>query len=114
MAQTLCIKCGSETKVSSYCHLCQEPLIFACTSCEYITEEKVHSDCRNAEMLAKTTTEEGAAAAAITPTPTTGKKEESIVDKPKEETVKAEPPYMTTKQDNKNFNNPFRGNLAIR
>ena len=56
MAQTLCIKCGSETKVSSYCHLCQEPLIFACSSCEYITEEKVHSDCRNAEMLAKTAT----------------------------------------------------------
>ena len=26
---------------------------------------------------------------------------ERIVDKPKEETVKAEPPYMTTKQDNK-------------
>jgi hypothetical protein len=114
MAQTLCIKCGSETKVSSYCHLCKEPLIFACTSCDYITEEKVHSDCRNAEMLAKTTTEEGAAAAAITPTPTTGKKEESIVDKPKEETVKAEPPpsappYMTREQDNKNFmnSNPF-------
>jgi hypothetical protein len=41
-------------------------------------------------MLAKTTTEEGAAAAAITPTPTTANKEESIVDKPKEETVKAE------------------------
>jgi len=41
MAQTLCIKCGSELKVSSYCQLCKEPLIFACTSCDYITEEKV-------------------------------------------------------------------------
>jgi hypothetical protein len=45
------------------------------------------------------------------PTPTIGNQEESIVDKPKEEKVKAEPrsapPYMTTKQDNKNFNNPF-------
>jgi hypothetical protein len=115
MAQTLCIKCGSETKVSSYCYLCQEPLIFACSSCDYITEEKVHSDCRNAEMLAKTT-EEGAAAA-TTPTPTTGKKEESIVDKPKEETVKAEPPsassYMTREQDNKNFNNPFIVGTAV-
>jgi hypothetical protein len=113
MAQTLCIKCGSETKVSSYCQLCQEPLIFACSSCDYITEEKVHSDCRNAEMLAKTTTEEGAAAAATTPTPTTANKEDSIVDKPKEETVKAEPPsassYMTREQYNKNFmnSNPF-------
>src|SRR5436853_3192666 len=110
MAQTLCIKCGSELKPSSYCQLCQEPLIFACTSCDYITEEKVHTDCRNAEVLAKTTTtaQEGVAAAATTtipPTPTTGnKEEESIVDKHKEEeTVKAEPrsapPYMTREQD---------------
>ncbi len=67
MAQTLCIKCGSELKVSSYCQLCQEPLIFACTSCDYITEEKVHTDCRSAEVLAKTTTTtaQGGAAAFI-------------------------------------------------
>ncbi|MGC2425778.1 MAG: hypothetical protein WA421_01980 [Nitrososphaeraceae archaeon] len=112
MAQTLCIKCGSETKVSSYCQLCQEPLIFACSSCDYITEEKVHTDCRNAEVLTTTTAQEGAAAAATTtPTSTTGNQEESIVHKPKEETVKAEPhsasSYMTREQDNKNFNNPF-------
>ena len=82
----------------SYCQLCREPLIFACTSCDYITEEKVHTDCRNAEVLAKTeakeepaaitTTQEGAAAAAATTiasTHTTGNKEETIVDKPKEE-----------------------------
>jgi hypothetical protein len=82
MAQTLCIKCGSELKPSSYCHLCQEPLNFACTSCSYITEEK-----------------------------------DSIVDKPKEETDKAEPPsapsYMTRDQDNKKFNNPFIVGTAI-
>ena len=113
MAQTLCIKCGSDLKASSYCHFCQEPLIFACASCNYITEEKVHIDCRNAEILAKTaaTTEEGAAAANITtrPTPITGNQQESIVDKPKEEeTVKTELPsaqsFMTTKQDNNNNN----------
>src|SRR5438874_11966903 len=95
MAQTLCIKCGSDLKVSSYCKLCQEPLIFACTSCDYITEEKVHTDCRNAEVLAKTEAKEGAAAAAATtPTSTTGNQEvETIADKPKEEEemVKAEP-----------------------
>ena len=91
MAQTLCIKCGSELKVSSYCQLCREPLIFACTSCEYITEEKVHTDCRNAEVLAKKTEtkEEPAdttATTTIAPTHTTGNKEvETIVDKPKEE-----------------------------
>jgi hypothetical protein len=114
MAQTLCIKCGSELKVSSYCHLCQEPLIFACTSCEYVTEEKVHADCRNAEVLAKTvgTKEEEAAA---------------IVDKHKQkeevkevkETVKAEPrsapSYMTINQDNRNLNNlnPIVAGTAI-
>src|SRR6266496_114147 len=121
MTQTLCIKCGSELKVSSYCHLCQEPLIFACTSCDYITEEKVHTDCRNAEVLAKTAaTQEGAAAAAATtPTPTTGNQEESIVDRPKEETVKAEPSsassYLTREQDNKNFSNfnPFVTGTAV-
>jgi hypothetical protein len=123
MAQTLCIKCGSDLKVSSYCHLCQEPLIFACTSCGYITEEKVHTDCRNAEVLAKktetTTAQEDAAAATTTPTPTTGNQEKSIVDKQKEEeTVKAEPrsapSYMTREQDNKNNNvNPFVAGAAV-
>ena len=125
MAQTLCIKCGSDLKVSSYCNLCQEPLIFACTSCEYITEEKVHSDCRNAEVLAKTVgaKEEEAAATITTASMHTGNRnqeEAAIVDKHKEEeTVKAEPrsapSYMTTKQDNKNFNNvnPFVAGTAI-
>jgi hypothetical protein len=133
MAQTLCIKCGSELKVSSYCQLCREPLIFACTSCDYITEEKVHTDCRNAEVLAKTeakeepaaitTTQEGAAAAAATTiasTHTTGNKEETIVDKPKEEeTVKAEPSsapsYLTREQDKENFDNsnPFVAGTAV-
>jgi hypothetical protein len=129
MAQTLCIKCGSELKVSSSCNLCQEPLTFACTSCEYITEEKVHTDCRNAEILAKTAgaKEEEAIATTTTTTTTTASRptsnrnqEEAIVDKHKEEeTVKAEPrsapSYMTTKQDNKNFNNvnPFVAGTAI-
>jgi hypothetical protein len=124
MAQTLCIKCGSDLKISSYCQLCQEPLIFACTSCDYITDEKVHTDCRNAEVLAKTTTtaqEEGVATATTTtPTPATGnQEEESIVDKHKqeEETVKAEPrsapSYMTREQDKENFNNPFVAGTAV-
>jgi hypothetical protein len=130
MAQALCIKCGSELKASSYCQLCQQPLIFACTSCEYITEEKVHTDCRNAEVLTKTasTTEETAAivaTSATTPTPTstststTGNQEDSIVDKPKEEIGKAELSsalsYMTTKQDNdKNNNiNPFSAGTEV-
>jgi hypothetical protein len=131
MAQTLCIKCGSELKVSSSCNLCQEPLTFACTSCEYITEEKVHTDCRNAKVLAKTAGAKEEESTATTTTATTtasrstsnrNQKEEAIVDKHKEEEekVKAEsrsaPSYMTTKQeDNKNFNNvnPFAAGTAI-
>ena len=126
MAQTLCIKCGSDLKASSYCQLCQEPLIFTCASCDYITEEKVHTDCRNAEILAKTatTTEEGVVPAAttanstadITPTPrfisTTESQQESIVSKPKEEVgigkakLSSVSYYMTTnKQDNDKNNN---------
>jgi hypothetical protein len=68
MSQTLCIKCGSEIKPASLCELCKEPLIFTCTSCNYITEEKVHSDCRNASELTKTS-----AAAEETALPNTGK-----------------------------------------
>ena len=124
MAQTLCIKCGSELKVSSSCHLCQEPLTFACTSCDYITEEKVHTDCRNAEVLAKTAgaKEEEAAITTTASNPTSNRnQEETIVDKHKEEEemAKAEPrstpSYMTTKQDNKDFNNvnPFVAGTAI-
>ncbi len=125
MAQTLCIKCGSELKVSSSCNLCQEPLTFACTSCEYITEEKVHTDCRNAKVLAKTADakeEESTTTTASRPT-SNRNQEEAIVDKHKEEEeeekVKAEarsaPSYMTMKQDNKNFNNvnPFVASTAI-
>src|SRR6186997_2052273 len=94
MAQTLCIKCGSELKVSSYCQLCREPLIFACTSCEYITEEKVHTDCRNAEILAKIG---GAKEEEVAVTTTTAsmhgsnRNQEIIVDKHEEEMVRADP-----------------------
>jgi len=108
MAQTLCIKCGSELKVSSNCQLCMEPLIFACASCGYIAEEKVHTDCRNAAVFAKTAT---------TPTfiSTTANQQEGIVDKIKQEKIdkveiSSAPSYMKSKQDNgKNNNNinPF-------
>jgi hypothetical protein len=120
MAQTLCIKCGSELKASSYCQLCQQPLIFACTSCEYITEEKVHTDCRNAEILAKTatTTQEDTTIAApntattLGPASTTGNQQQSIVNKPKVgEAKQGSASYYVTKQqdnDKNSYNiNPF-------
>src|SRR5690242_6620684 len=68
MSQALCIRCGSEIKPSSLCELCKEPLIFTCTSCNYVTEEKVHSDCRNASELTKTSV-----VAEETPPPYAGK-----------------------------------------
>ena len=115
MAQTLCIKCGSDLKPSSYCQLCQEPLIFACTSCDYTTEEKVHIDCRNADVLAKTEPKEKASMTTSFK-PTGGNQEKSSVYKTKEETVKGDPSstssYLTIgeeKKENKNFSNfnPF-------
>jgi hypothetical protein len=118
MAQTLCIKCGSELKVSSYCQLCREPLIFACTSCEYITEEKVHTDCRNAEILAKTG---GAKEEEVAVTTTTAsmhgsnRNQEIIVDKHEEEMVRADPhsaPSYMAKNKN-NIVNPFIAGTAI-
>lgn len=51
MSETLCIRCGSDLKPSSYCELCRQPLVFKCSACDYTTEEKVHSDCRNAELF---------------------------------------------------------------
>ena len=57
--------------MSSYWQLCQQPLIFACTSCEYNTEEKVHTDCINAEVLSKPTVAiQEAEIATTTPPPT--------------------------------------------
>ena len=86
----------------------------------------VHTDCRNAEVLAKTAgSKEEEAAATITKAarPTSNRnQEEAIVYKHKkeeEQTVKAEPrsasSYMTTKQDNENSNNvnPFVADTAI-
>ena len=112
MAQTLCIKCGSELKVSSHCQLCMEPLIFTCTPCGYVTEEKVHTDCRNAAVLAKT------AKTISMPTfiSTTANQQESIVDKIKQEKIakveiSSAPSYIKSKQDNNNIN-PFAAGTA--
>ena len=105
MAQTLCIKCGSELKASSYCQLCQQPLIFACTSCEYITEEKVHTDCINAEVLSKPTVAREEAEIATTTPITTSKsasnknQKEAFVIKHQEEEIVKTPSYMEKNQD---------------
>jgi hypothetical protein len=53
MGSTICIKCGSSLVPFSYCELCKEPLNFKCSSCGFVTEEKVHVDCVNANSLVK-------------------------------------------------------------
>ena len=114
MAQTLCIKCGSELKVSSYCQLCQQPLIFACTSCEYITEEKVHPDCRNAQVLAKE--EEKAqvtTTTAASKSPNDENQKETLVDKHKEQVEVAKVPSNMAKNHDNDTINPFIAGTAI-
>jgi hypothetical protein len=116
MAQTLCIKCGSELKPSSYCQLCQQPLIFACTSCEYITEEKVHTDCRNVQVLAKeekpqdmTTT-----TTTVSKPPNDRNKKETLAGIQKEpDKVDEVPSHMTTKNQTNDTFNPFVAGTAI-
>ena len=51
LGATICIKCGSSIDPFSYCELCKEPLNFKCASCGFVTEEKVHVDCVNANSL---------------------------------------------------------------
>jgi hypothetical protein len=114
MSQTLCIKCGSELKVSSCCQLCQQPLIFACTSCDYITDEKVHTDCKNAEVLSKTTLAKEEAPIATTTaykSISNRNQEEAIVDKHQEEEVVKAPSYMKKNQDN--IIHPFVEGTAV-
>ena len=127
MSQTLCIKCGSELKPSSYCELCQQPLIFTCTSCGYNTEEKVHIDCRNVDILTQkiaATTDQADSRISAPSISVTGNQEKSNVDKPKEkETVKGELEselyYLEREEkkmdDDKNFSefNPFFSGAAF-
>jgi hypothetical protein len=51
LGATICIKCGSSIDPFSFCELCKEPLNFKCASCGFVTEEKVHVDCVNANSL---------------------------------------------------------------
>ena len=78
-------------------------------------EEKVHTDCRNAAVLAKTTK----TISMPTFISTTANQHESIVDKIKQEKIpkveiSSAPSYMKSKQDNDNNNNinPFAAGTA--
>ena len=55
MAETICRSCGSESiHIKAICEFCKQPISFECGNCGYITDDKVHVDCINAEFLLST------------------------------------------------------------
>jgi len=47
-----CRSCGSEKlNVKLICGFCGQLINFECSNCGYITDEKVHVDCKNTEFL---------------------------------------------------------------
>lgn len=59
MTEAVCRRCGSDLDVISVCKFCNQPLKFGCQSCGNIADEKVHVDCRNAELPYQYTTKSG-------------------------------------------------------
>jgi predicted amidophosphoribosyltransferase len=52
MTEELCRSCGSEKlHIKTICEFCNQPINFVCDKCGYITHERVHVDCRNAEFF---------------------------------------------------------------
>jgi uncharacterized Zn finger protein len=52
MTETICRSCGSEElDVTKICGFCNQALYLTCNNCGYISDEKVHIDCRNAEFF---------------------------------------------------------------
>ena len=55
MAETICRSCGSESiHIKAICEFCKQPISFECGNCGYVTDDKVHVDCINAEFLLST------------------------------------------------------------
>jgi predicted amidophosphoribosyltransferase len=51
MTETICRPCGSEQlDVTKICDFCNQALYLTCNNCGYISDEKVHVDCRDAEF----------------------------------------------------------------
>ncbi|HEY8139859.1 MAG TPA: zinc ribbon domain-containing protein [Nitrososphaera sp.] len=52
MPETICRRCGSDlTEGTTHCSLCDQMLTLACPSCGYVSDSKVHADCRTAEAF---------------------------------------------------------------
>lgn len=51
MGSTVCVRCGASLIPHSYCNICHDVLCFVCSSCSMITDERIHSYCRNANII---------------------------------------------------------------
>jgi hypothetical protein len=47
MGSTLCVRCGAYLIPHSYCDICRDVLCFTCSSCSMITDERIHTYCRD-------------------------------------------------------------------
>ena len=58
MTETMCRSCGSEKlHVKIICEFCSQPINLECKNCGYITDDKVHVDCKNTEFLLSSTSQ---------------------------------------------------------
>ena len=47
MGSTICVRCGAPLIPHSYCDICHDVLCFTCSSCSMITDERIHTYCRD-------------------------------------------------------------------
>jgi hypothetical protein len=47
MGSTICVRCGATLIPHSYCDICRDVLCFTCSSCSMITDERIHTYCRD-------------------------------------------------------------------
>ena len=51
MGSTVCVRCGANLIPHSYCDVCHDVSCFTCSSCSMITDERIHSYCRNTNIV---------------------------------------------------------------
>ena len=47
MPDSNCRSCGSDLEIISVCESCHQASKLTCNNCGYISDEKIHLDCRN-------------------------------------------------------------------
>lgn len=46
MSSTLCVRCGSDLVPLSYCRVCSQVVKLTCSSCDMISDERIHIYCK--------------------------------------------------------------------